>query len=183
MAEYNTRVCRAFVPNWRNGWRDHGSTCSSLAFPHQRHRTSPAPKPAHRHRPRHLGHDPHRAHSVLGAYGLRRHGLCGCNDAHAGFPAGALCPRSSGSNPNHSTPNYKVAGIYDGEKGTFKEIMVDGTNYAATEQNNSDQIGRAGFYRLLTVLAGAEAPQKTVLPSPIITTENASKFYNPNSVF
>ena len=71
----------------------------------------------------------------------------------------------------------------DGEKGTLKEIMVDGTNYAATGQNNSDQIGRAGFYRLLAVLAGAEVPQKTVLPSPIITKENASKFYNPNSVF
>lgn len=71
----------------------------------------------------------------------------------------------------------------DGEKGTLKEIMTDGTNYGATGQNNSDQIGRAGFYRLLAILAGAEAPQKTVLPSPIITKENAFKFYNPDSVF
>ena len=71
----------------------------------------------------------------------------------------------------------------DGEKGTLKEIMTEGTNYGATGQNNSDQIGRAGFYRLMAILAGAEAPQKTVLPSPIITKENAVKFYNPDSVF
>jgi ribose transport system substrate-binding protein len=71
----------------------------------------------------------------------------------------------------------------DGEKGTLKEIMREGTNYGATGQNNSDQIGRAGFYRLMSILAGAEAPQKSVLPSPIITKENASKFYNPDSVF
>jgi ABC-type sugar transport system substrate-binding protein len=61
--------------------------------------------------------------------------------------------------------------------------MTDGTNYGATGHNNSDQIGRAGFHRLMAILAGAEAPQKTVLPSPIITEENAVKFYNPNSVF
>ena len=71
----------------------------------------------------------------------------------------------------------------DGEKGTLKEIMTEGTNYGATGQNNSDQIGRAGFYRLMAILAGAEAPQKTVLPSPIITKDNAIKFYNPDSVF
>jgi ribose transport system substrate-binding protein len=71
----------------------------------------------------------------------------------------------------------------DGEKGTLKEIMSDGTNYGATGQNNSDQIGRAGFYRLMSILAGAEAPKKSVLPSPIITKENAFKFYNPDSVF
>lgn len=71
----------------------------------------------------------------------------------------------------------------DGEKGTLKEIMSDGTNYGATGQNNSDQIGRAGFHRLMAILAGAEAPQTTVLPSPIITKENAVKFYNPDSVF
>jgi ribose transport system substrate-binding protein len=71
----------------------------------------------------------------------------------------------------------------DGEKGTLKEIMGDGTNYGATGQNNSDQIGRAGFHRLMAILAGAEAPQTTVLPSPIITKDNAVKFYNPDSVF
>jgi ribose transport system substrate-binding protein len=71
----------------------------------------------------------------------------------------------------------------DGEKGTLKEIMSDGTNYGATGHNNSDQIGRAGFHRLMAILAGAEPPQQTVLPSPIITKENAVKFYNPDSVF
>jgi ribose transport system substrate-binding protein len=71
----------------------------------------------------------------------------------------------------------------DGEKGTLKEIMTEGTNYAATGLNNSDQIGRAGFHRLMAILAGAEPPKETVLPSPIITKDNAVKFYNPDSVF
>ena len=71
----------------------------------------------------------------------------------------------------------------DGEKGTLKEIMVEGTNYGATGLNNSDQIGRAGFHRLMAILAGAEAPKETVLPSPIITRDNAVKFYDPDSVF
>jgi ABC-type sugar transport system substrate-binding protein len=71
----------------------------------------------------------------------------------------------------------------DGEKGTLKEIMTDGTNYGATGLNNSDQIGRAGFHRLMAILAGGEAPKETVLPSPIITKDNAVKFYNPDSVF
>ncbi len=74
-------------------------------------------------------------------------------------------------------------GSVDGEKGTLKEIMTEGTNYGATGLNNSDQIGRAGFHRLMAILAGAEAPKETVLPSPIITKENAIKFYNPDSVF
>jgi ribose transport system substrate-binding protein len=71
----------------------------------------------------------------------------------------------------------------DGEKGTLKEIMTEGTNYGATGLNNSDQIGRAGFHRLMAILAGAEAPKETVLPSPIITKDNAIKYYNPDSVF
>jgi ribose transport system substrate-binding protein len=71
----------------------------------------------------------------------------------------------------------------DGEKGTLKEIMTDGTNYGATGLNNSDMIGRAAFHRLMAILAGAEAPQQTVLPSPIITKDNAIKYYDPNSVF
>jgi ribose transport system substrate-binding protein len=74
-------------------------------------------------------------------------------------------------------------GSVDGEKGTLKEIMSEGTNYGATGLNNSDQIGRAGFHRLMAILAGAEAPKETVLPSPIITKDNAIKYYNPDSVF
>ncbi len=71
----------------------------------------------------------------------------------------------------------------DGEKGTLKEIMTEGTNYAATGLNNSDMIGRASFHRLMAILAGAEPPHETVLPSPIITKDNAIKYYDPNSVF
>jgi ABC-type sugar transport system substrate-binding protein len=71
----------------------------------------------------------------------------------------------------------------DGEKGTLKELMRDGSNYGATGANNSDQIGRAGFNRLMAILAGAVPPKQTVLPSPIITKDNAVKFYNPDSVF
>jgi ribose transport system substrate-binding protein len=71
----------------------------------------------------------------------------------------------------------------DGEKGTLKEIMTEGTNYGATGLNNSDQIGRASFHRLMAILAGGDAPKETVLPSPIITKDNAIKFYNPDSVF
>ncbi|MGF1627494.1 MAG: substrate-binding domain-containing protein [Alphaproteobacteria bacterium] len=71
----------------------------------------------------------------------------------------------------------------DGEKGTLLEIMREGTNYGATGQNNSDQIGRAAFHRMMAILAGAEAPKETVLPSPIITLDNAVRFYNPDSVF
>lgn len=80
------------------------------------------------------------------------------------------------------TDKIFVASV-DGAKGTLKEIMSDGSNWGATGQNNSDQIGRAGFNRLMAILAGAEAPKQTVLPSPIITKDNAVKFYNPDSVF
>lgn len=82
----------------------------------------------------------------------------------------------------HRSDQIFLASV-DGEKGTLKEIMSEGTNYAATGQNNSDQIGRAGFNRLMAILAGADAPKQTVLPSPIITKDNAVKFYNPDSVF
>jgi ribose transport system substrate-binding protein len=71
----------------------------------------------------------------------------------------------------------------DGQKGTLKEIMMTGSNHAATGLNNSDMIGRAGFHRLMAILAGAEAPRETVLPSPIITRDNAVRFYNPEGVF
>jgi ribose transport system substrate-binding protein len=71
----------------------------------------------------------------------------------------------------------------DGEKAALENIMKPGSNYAATGLNNSDQIGRAAFNRMMAILAGAKAPEKTVLPSPIITKENVDKYYNPNSVF
>jgi len=70
----------------------------------------------------------------------------------------------------------------DGQKEALLQIL-NGTNYAATGLNNSDQIGRAAFSRLMAILAGAEAPHDTVLPSPLITPDNVARFYNPDSVF
>jgi ABC-type sugar transport system substrate-binding protein len=74
-----------------------------------------------------------------------------------------------------------VVGV-DGQKEALVEIMEDGV-YKATGLNNSDQIGRAGFNRLMAILAGAEAEKDTVLPSPLITIDNVARFYNPDSVF
>jgi ABC-type sugar transport system substrate-binding protein len=70
----------------------------------------------------------------------------------------------------------------DGQKEALVQIM-QGTNYAATGLNNSDQIGRAAFHRLMAILAGAKAPKDTILPSPLITKENVQRYYNPDSVF
>jgi len=70
----------------------------------------------------------------------------------------------------------------DGQKEALLQIL-NGTNYAATGLNNSDQIGRAAFHRLMAILAGAAAPKDTVLPSPLITIDNVARFYNPDSVF
>lgn len=70
----------------------------------------------------------------------------------------------------------------DGQKEALVAIM-EGTNYACTGLNDSDQIGRAAFHRLMAILAGATPEKDTVLPSPIITIENAAQHYDPNSVF
>jgi len=75
-----------------------------------------------------------------------------------------------------------IVGV-DGEKAALENIMRPGSNYAATGLNNSDQIGRAAFHRMMAILAGANAPQQTALPSPIITKDNVVKHYNPESVF
>ena len=61
--------------------------------------------------------------------------------------------------------------------------MRPGSNYAATGLNNSDQTGWAALHRMMAILAGAKAPDKTVLPSPIITKDNVDRYYNPGSVF
>jgi ABC-type sugar transport system substrate-binding protein len=74
-----------------------------------------------------------------------------------------------------------VVGV-DGEKAALEAIMEGGV-YKATGLNNSDQIGRAGFNRLMAILAGAQAEKDTVLPSPLITIDNVQRFYNPDSVF
>jgi ABC-type sugar transport system substrate-binding protein len=74
-----------------------------------------------------------------------------------------------------------ITGV-DGQKEALLQIL-NGTNYAASGLNNSDQIGRAAFNRLMAILANAEAPKQTVLPSPLITSDNVVKFYDPESVF
>jgi ribose transport system substrate-binding protein len=71
----------------------------------------------------------------------------------------------------------------DGEKAALVAIMTEGSNYACTGLNNSDQIGRAAFHRIMAILAGAQSPKDTALPSPLITKDNVIKFYNPDSVF
>ena len=70
----------------------------------------------------------------------------------------------------------------DGQKQALEQIK-NKTNYACTGLNNSDQIGRTGFNRLMNILAGAAAPKDTYLNSPRITIDNVVKFYDPNSLF
>ena len=79
------------------------------------------------------------------------------------------------------TKEMFICGV-DGEKAALEQIMKK-TNYAATGLNSSDQIGRAGFTRLMSLLAGAQAEKDTVLPSPLITIDNVARFYIPESVF
>ncbi len=74
-----------------------------------------------------------------------------------------------------------LAGV-DGQKEALLEIL-NKTNYVATGLNNSDQIGRAGFNRMVAILAGLTAPKDTVLPSPLISPDNVVKFYDPDSIF
>ena len=70
----------------------------------------------------------------------------------------------------------------DGESAAL-EAIINGTNYAATGLNNSDQIGRAAFHRLMAILAGATPPKDTYLPSPLITEDNVMRYYNPEGTF
>jgi len=70
----------------------------------------------------------------------------------------------------------------DGETAAL-EAIINGTNYAATGLNNSDQIGRAAFHRLMAILAGATPPKDTYLPSPLITEDNVMRYYNPEGTF
>jgi ABC-type sugar transport system substrate-binding protein len=70
----------------------------------------------------------------------------------------------------------------DGEKAALEQISKGG-NYAASGLNSSDTIGRAGFARLMSILAGATPEKVTILASPIITIDNVARFYFPESVF
>jgi ribose transport system substrate-binding protein len=70
----------------------------------------------------------------------------------------------------------------DGQKEALLQIK-NGSNYGCTGLNNSDQIGRTGYNRLMNILAGATPPLNTILPSPLITIDNVAKYYDPNSLF
>jgi ribose transport system substrate-binding protein len=70
----------------------------------------------------------------------------------------------------------------DGETAALEAIM-NNSNYAATGLNNSDQIGRAAFNRLMAILGGGVPEKNTYLPSPIITIDNVIKYYNPEGEF
>jgi ribose transport system substrate-binding protein len=70
----------------------------------------------------------------------------------------------------------------DGQKEALVQIMKS-TNYAATGLNNSVQFARAAFSRLLAILAGANAPKTTILPSPMIVSENVRRYYDADSIF
>jgi hypothetical protein len=70
----------------------------------------------------------------------------------------------------------------DGENAALEAIM-DETNYGATGLNNSDQIGRAAFNRLMSILGGGVPEKDSYLPSPLITKDNVMRFYNPEGTF
>jgi ribose transport system substrate-binding protein len=70
----------------------------------------------------------------------------------------------------------------DGETAAL-EAIINGTNYAATGLNNSDQIGRAAFNRVMSILGGGTPEKDTYLPSPLITKDNAFRYYNPEGTF
>ncbi|MGL1892894.1 MAG: substrate-binding domain-containing protein [Spirochaetaceae bacterium] len=75
-----------------------------------------------------------------------------------------------------------ISGV-DGEKAALSAIMKDGSNYATTGLNDADAIGRAGYKRLMSILAGDEPQYETVFNSPLITSENAEEYYNAESIF
>ena len=61
-------------------------------------------------------------------------------------------------------------------------IMQDGV-YKSTGLNNADQIGRAGFNRLMAILAGAVAREGHRLPVSVDHPRQRGRFYNPEVVF
>jgi ribose transport system substrate-binding protein len=70
----------------------------------------------------------------------------------------------------------------DGQKEALLQIL-NGTNYACSGLNNSDQIGRTGLNRMMGILSGGVPEHDTYLPSPLITLDNVIKYYDPNSLF
>jgi ribose transport system substrate-binding protein len=74
-----------------------------------------------------------------------------------------------------------LAGV-DGQKEALKAIL-DGSNYEVTGKNDAEEIGTLGFQRLVDILAGKQVEKDTVVPSPVITKDNAEAEYDPNSIF
>jgi ribose transport system substrate-binding protein len=70
----------------------------------------------------------------------------------------------------------------DGQKEALKAIL-DGSNYGVTGKDDSDEIGKLGFQRMMDILHGKQVEKDTVVPSPKITKDNAKQFYDPNSLF
>ncbi|MDH2429953.1 substrate-binding domain-containing protein [Sphaerisporangium sp. TRM90804] len=79
------------------------------------------------------------------------------------------------------TEQIILAGV-DGQAEALKAIL-DGTNYAVTGLNDADVIGSKGLDRAVEILSGAEVEKDTVVPSPMVTKENASEHYDPDGVF
>jgi ribose transport system substrate-binding protein len=74
-----------------------------------------------------------------------------------------------------------IAGV-DGQAEALKAIL-DGTNYAVTGLNDADIIGSRGLDRAVEILGGAKVEKDTVVPSPMVTKENAAQYYDPNGAF
>ncbi|MEU8271701.1 substrate-binding domain-containing protein [Sphaerisporangium sp. NPDC049002] len=74
-----------------------------------------------------------------------------------------------------------IAGV-DGQAEALKAIL-DGTNYAVTGLNDADIIGGKGLDRAVEILSGATVEKDTVVPSPMVTKENAAQYYDPNGAF
>ncbi|GAA1273397.1 ribose import binding protein RbsB [Planotetraspora silvatica] len=74
-----------------------------------------------------------------------------------------------------------IAGV-DGQAEALKAIL-DGTNYLVTGLNDADVIGAMGLDRAVEILGGAQVEKDTVVPSPMITKENAAKYQNPDGSF
>ncbi|TKK85821.1 sugar ABC transporter substrate-binding protein [Herbidospora galbida] len=75
-----------------------------------------------------------------------------------------------------------IAGV-DGQAEALKAIL-DGTNYKVTGLNDADIIGAKGLDRAVEILGGAANVEKdTVVPSPMVTKDNAAQFQNPDGSF
>ncbi|GAA3645828.1 ribose ABC transporter substrate-binding protein RbsB [Nonomuraea antimicrobica] len=74
-----------------------------------------------------------------------------------------------------------IAGV-DGQNEALKAIQ-DGTNYLVTGLNDADEIGSKGLDRAVEILGGAQVEKDTVVPSPMVTKENAAQYYDPNGSF